>query len=73
MKKLALVTTLIIAATGSYAETAKSAPAAVPEATAPAAANAAQVKKEHKVNHAVKAKHAEVKTEEPKPAAEKNK
>ena len=77
MKKLALVTTLIIAATGAYAETAKSAPAAAPaaapEATAPAAANAAQVKKEHKVNHAVKAKHAEVKTEEPKPAAEKNK
>jgi len=78
MKKLALVTTLIIAATGAYAETAKSAPAksapaAAPEASAPAAANAAQVKKEHKVNHAVKAKHAEVKTEEPKPAAEKTK
>jgi hypothetical protein len=73
MKKLALVITLIIAATGAYAETVKSAPAAAPEAAAPAAANAAQVKKEHKVNHAVKAKLAEVKTEEPKPAVEKNK
>ena len=70
MKKLALVTTLIIAATGAYAETAKSAPAAAPEASAPAAA---QVKKEHKANHAAKAKHAEVKTEEGKPAVEKTK
>ena len=69
MKKLALVTTLIIAATGAYAETAKSAP----EASAPAAATAAQVKKEHKANHAAKAKHAEVKTEEGKPAVEKTK
>ena len=73
MKKLALVTTLIIAATGAYAETAKSAPAAAPEASAPAAATAVHAKKEHKANHAVKAKHAEVKTEEPKPAAEKTK
>jgi hypothetical protein len=73
MKKLALVTTLIIAATGAYAETAKSAPAAAPEASAPAAATAAQVKKEHKANHAAKAKHAEVKTEEGKPAVEKTK
>jgi len=70
MKKLALVTTLIIAATGAYAETAKSAPAATPEAVAP---TAAQVKKEHKANHAAKAKHAEVKTEEGKPAVEKAK
>ena len=73
MKKLALVTTLIIAATGAYAETAKSAPAAAPEASAPAAATAVQVKKEHKANHAAKAKHAEVKTEEAKPAVEKTK
>lgn len=64
MKKLALVTTLIIAATGAYAETAKSAP----ETAAPT-----QVKKEHKANHAAKAKHTEVKTEEVKPAAEKMK
>jgi hypothetical protein len=71
MKKLALVTTLIIAATGAYAETAKSAP----EAAAPAATTTAptQVKKEHKANHAVKAKHTEVKAEEVKPAAEKMK
>ena len=71
MKKLALVTTLIIAATGAYAETAKS----TPEAAAPAATTTApaQVKKEHKANHAVKAKHAEVKTEEPKSAVEKMK
>ena len=71
MKKLALVTTLIIAATGVYAETAKPGP----EAAAPTAAAvpAAQVKKEHKANHAVKAKHAEVKTEEGKPAVEKTK
>jgi hypothetical protein len=71
MKKLALVTTLIIAATGAYAETAKLAP----EAAAPAASTAApvQVKKEHKANHAVKAKHTEVKVEEVKPAAEKMK
>lgn len=71
MKKLALVTTLIIAATGAYAETAKSAP----EAAAPAATTTAptQVKKEHKVNHATKAKHTEVKAEEVKPAAEKMK
>ncbi len=71
MKKLALVTTLIIAATGAYAETAKSAPAS--EASAPAAATGAQVKKEYKANHAAKAKHAEVKTEEGKPAVEKTK
>ena len=71
MKKLALVTTLIIAATGAYAETAKSAP----EAAAPAVTTTAptQVKKEHKANHAVKAKHTEVKVEEVKPAAEKMK
>jgi hypothetical protein len=73
MKKLALVTTLIIAATGAYAETAKSAPAAAPEASAPAAATAAQVKKVHKANHAAKANHPEVKTEEAKPAVEKAK
>ena len=71
MKKLALVATLIIAATGAYAETAKLAP----ETAAPAASTVAptQVKKEHKANHAVKAKHTEVKTEEVKPAAEKMK
>ena len=71
MKKLALVTTLIIAATGAYAETAKLAP----EAAASAASTAApvQVKKEHKANHAVKAKHTEVKVEEPKLAVEKMK
>jgi hypothetical protein len=69
MKKLALVTTLIIAATGAYAETAKPAPAAPEAATAPAA----PVKKEHKANHTVKAKHAEVKAEVAKPAVEKMK
>ena len=75
MKKLALVTTLIIAATGAYAETAKSAPeAAAPAATTTASTSApTQVKKEHKANHAVKAKHTEVKAEEVKPAAEKMK
>ncbi len=73
MKKLALVTTLIIVANGAYAETAKSATAAAPEASAPAAATTDQVKKEHKANHAAKAKHAEVKTEEGKPAVEKAK
>jgi hypothetical protein len=70
MKKLALVTTLIIAATGAYAETAKPAPQAAPAATTAAPA---QAKKEHKVNHAVKAKHTEVKAEEVKPTAEKMK
>ena len=71
MKKLALVTTLIIAATGAYAENAKLAP----EAAAPAVTTTAptQVKKEHKANHAAKAKHTEVKAEEVKPAAEKMK
>ena len=69
MKKLALVTTLISAATGAYAETAKPAP----EAAAPAVTTPAPAKKEHKANHAAKAKHTEVKAEEAKPVAEKMK
>lgn len=70
MKKLALVTTLIIAATGAYAETAKP---AVDAAVATPSAAPVTAKKEHKANHAAKAKHAEGKTEEAKPATEKAK
>jgi hypothetical protein len=69
MKKLALVTTLIIAVTGAYAETAKP----TPDAATPAATTPAPAKKEHKANHAAKAKHTEVKAEEAKPVAEKMK